>query len=64
MKIGMSIHEVREAFKKEVEMAELRQRIRDSKREENRGAIRNTNRTAIGASIGARGRGRGGLSFN
>ena len=64
LKIGMSITEAREAFNKEVEMAELRQRIRDSKREENRGAIRNANRTTIGSSAGARGRGRGGLSFN
>ena len=64
LRIGMSVTEAREAFNKEVEMAELRQRIRDSKREESRGAIRNANRTTIGSSAGARGRGRGGLSFN
>ena len=62
LRIGMSITEAREAFKKEVEMAELRQKIRDSKRQENRGAIRNS--TTIGGSFSARGRGRGGLSFN
>ena len=45
-------------------MAELRQKIRESKREENHGAIRKNTKTTIGASYSARGRGRGGLTFN
>ena len=60
----MSVKEARVAFQREVEMAELRQKIRDSKREENRASIRNANTTVIGSTFNARGRGRGGLTFN
>ena len=56
----MSIKEAREAFKKELEMAELKQKIRDSKRSE----LRGQSRTTIGATYNNRGGGRGGLSFN
>ena len=60
LRIGMSIKEAREAFKKELEMAELKQKIRDSKRSE----LRGQSRTTIGATYNNRGGGRGGLSFN
>ena len=60
LRIGMSIKEAQNAFKKEVEMAELKQRIRESKRNE----LRGTSKTTIGASYSIRGGGRGGLSFN
>ena len=64
LRIGMSVDEARAAFQREVEMAELRQKIRDSKREEGRGSKRNANTTTIGATFSTRGRGRGGLTFN
>jgi predicted metal-dependent hydrolase len=64
LRIGMSIEEARNAFQKEIELAELRQKIRDSKREENRGAISSSSRTRIGPTTNTRGRGRGGLTFN
>ena len=47
----MSIKEAREAFKKELEMAELKQKIRDSKRSE----LRGQSRTKIGATYNNRG---------
>ena len=64
LRLGMSITEARETFQKEVEMAEIRLKVRESKRNLQRGTI-----TTIGSSSGAnRGngnvRGRGGLSFN
>ena len=64
LRIGMSVDEARVAFQREVEMAELRQKIRDSKREEGRGSKKNANTTTIGATFSTRGRGRGGLTFN
>jgi hypothetical protein len=62
--IGMSIDEAREAFQKEIQMAELRQKIRDSKRDGTRGGIGNTHRTTVGPTSSSRGSGRGGLTFN
>ena len=62
--IGMSIDEAREAFQKEIQMAELRQKIRDSKRDGTRGGIGNTHRTTVGPTSSSRGKGRGGLTFN
>ena len=64
LRIGMLVDEARVAFQREVEMAELRQKIRDSKREEGCGSKRNANTTTIGATFSTRGRGRGGLTFN
>jgi hypothetical protein len=63
LSIGMSISEARNAFQKEIEMAELKQRIRETKRNQLRGSIGNQNRTTIGNTQN-RGGGRGGLSFN
>ena len=62
--LGMSISEAKEAFKKEVEMAELRARVRENRRNVTRGDVNSTNRTQIGNMSTNRGRGRGGLSFN
>ena len=64
LRLGMSLTEARETFQKEVEMAEIRLKIRESKRNLQRGTI-----TTIGSSgLASRGngnvRGRGGLSFN
>jgi hypothetical protein len=63
LSIGMSIGDARNAFQKEIEMAELKQRIRETKRNQLRGSIGNQNRTTIGNTQN-RGGGRGGLSFN
>ena len=62
--LGMSISQAKEAFKKEVEMAELRARVRENRRNVTRGDVNSTNRTQIGNMSTNRGRGRGGLSFN
>ena len=60
--LGMTLTEARQAFQKEVEMAELRARVRENRRNINRGDINPSNRTQLGNTN--RGRGRGGLSFN
>ena len=62
--LGMTLEDAREAFKKEVEMAELRARVRENRRNNTRGDINPSNRTQIGNISTNRGRGRGGLSFN
>jgi hypothetical protein len=62
--LGMSITEARESYQKEMEMAELKLRIRENQRNSLRGAIRNETRTKIGPTASYRGGGRGGLSFN
>ena len=62
--LGMSITEARETFRKEIEVAELREKIRENKRNANRGDINSANGTHIGQTSTNRGRGRGGLSFN
>ena len=62
LRIGMSIKDARVAFQKEIEMAEIKQRIRESKRQENR--YHTNNRTRIGDTTNSGRRGRGGLSFN
>ena len=62
LKIGMTIDEARNAYQKEIEMAEIKQRIREAKRNEQRGAPTYTRKTNIGPGT-SRG-GRGGLSFN
>ena len=61
LKLGMSIEEARDYLKKEIEMAEIKMRIRDNNRARNRGAI---NRTSIGPSSSTTGSRRGGLTFN
>ena len=62
--LGMSITEARESYQKEMEMAELKLRIRENQRNSLRGAIRNETNTKIGPTTSYRGGGRGGLSFN
>ena len=62
--LGLTLNEAREQFKKEIEVAEMRQKIRDNARLINRGAIGAIRRTNIGPSENSRGKGRGGLSFN
>ena len=64
LSIGMSISDARNAFQREVEMAELKQKIRESKRNQLRGNIGNSNHTTIGNTYGSKRGGRGGLSFN
>ena len=64
LSLGMSVAEARESFRKEIEMAELREKIRENRRSTNRGDINPPSRTQIGNSSTHRGRGRGGLSFN
>ena len=61
LKLGMSIEEARDYLKKEIEMAEIKMRIRDNNRARSRGAI---NRTSIGPSSSTTGSRRGGLTFN
>ena len=61
LKLGMSITEAKEFLRKETEMAEIKMKIRENKRSENRGAIDASTRTRFGPSAGS---GRGGLSFN
>ena len=60
LRIGMSIKDKREVFAKEVELAEIKQKIREIKRHEHCGAIGNSICTTIGASFSSH----GGLSFN
>ena len=60
--LGMSINEAREHHKKELEVAELRMKIREHIRLKNSGSVEAANRTNIGPT--SRGTGRGGLSYN
>ena len=62
--IGMTIAEARVAFEKEVEMAEIRLRVREKKRKENQGAPTFANQTSTGGRVNSSRGGRGGLSFN
>ena len=62
LRIGMSIADARQAFQKEIEMAEIKQKIRESKRQEN--SYQSGSRTRIGDTTNSGRRGRGGLSFN
>ena len=62
--LGMSIDEARSAFQKEIEMAELRAKIRENQRNRTRGEIGTSSRTQVGNATSHRGSGRGGLSFN
>ena len=62
LRIGMSINDARQAFHKEFEMAEIKQKIRESKRQEN--SYQSGSRTRIGDTTNSGRRGRGGLSFN
>ena len=75
LEIGLSVDESREMHRKEIELAEMKQRICDNKRAANRGAIAASNikpseRGAIARNtrtrVGPWGMpsGRGGLSFN
>ena len=62
--LGLSITDAREAFKKEIELAELKRKIRDNKRATNRGAISASNRGNT-SRIGQWGnQSNRGLSFN
>lgn len=64
LNLGMSLTEVRNQFKKEVEVTKMRICIRENARLQQRGSIDATHRTTIGTSTSNRGTGRGGLSFN
>ena len=75
LEIGLSVDEAREMHRKEIELAEMKQRIRDNKRAANRGGIAASNiRTSERGAIARNARtrvgpwgmpaGRGGLSFN
>ena len=59
--LGLSITEAREQFEIEQRAAEIRLKIRDNKRNQTRGSVDATRRTATGMTSL---RGRGGLSFN
>ena len=60
LNLGMSINEAKEAFKVELEAAELRLKVRENKRARQAGSIQLANRTRMGPSVS----GRGGLTFN
>ena len=64
LNLGMSLADARDQFKKEVEVTEMRLRIRENARLQQRGSIDATRRTTIGPSSSTRGAGRGGLSYN
>ena len=64
LNLGMSIREARAAFQTEVEAAELRHKVRENQRAQQRGSIKSTGRNQWGASSSTGSRGRGGLSFN
>jgi hypothetical protein len=64
LSIGMSIGDARNAFQREVEMAELKQKIRESKRNQLRGNIGTSKHTTIGNTYSSKRGGRGGLSYN
>ena len=64
LELGMTLNEARDAHKKELEVAELRMRIRDNARLKNRGSTEASRRTTIGPTTSSSGAGRGGLSFN
>ena len=59
--LGLTITEAREQFEIEQRAAEIRMKIRDNKRNQTRGSVDATRRTATGMTSS---RGRGGLSFN
>ena len=59
--LGLTITEAREQFEIEQRAAEIRLKIRDNKRNQTRGSVDATRRTATGMTSS---RGRGGLSFN
>ena len=63
LNLGMSVTEARKSFRMEVEAAELRVKIRENRRSQQRGDIGSSSRTTVG-NITNSGRGRGGLSFN
>ena len=60
LNLGMSINEAKEAFRVELEAAELRLKVRENKRARQAGSIQLANRTRTGPSVS----GRGGLSYN
>ena len=64
LELGMSLNEAREQYKKEIEVAQMRRRIRDNTRLKERGSVEASRSTIIGPTTSARGAGRGGLSFN
>ena len=64
LNLGMSLVDARAAYKIEVEAAELRLKIRENQRAQQRGSVNQNGRTYIGPTRNNRGTGRGGLSFN
>ena len=60
LNLGMSINEAKEAFRVELEAAELRLKVRENKRARQAGSIQLANRTRTGPSAS----GRVGLTFN
>ena len=64
LNLGMSLVDARAAYKIEVEAAELRLKIRENQRAQQRGSVNQNGRTNIGPTRNNRGTGRGGLSFN
>ena len=61
--MGMSISEAREMYQKEIDVAEMRQQIRENKKRVDRGSVNPRSRAHIGPGSNS-GRGRGGLAFN
>ena len=64
LNLGMSIDDARAAFKTEMDAAELRLRVRENQRAQQRGSVQSNNRTQWGPTSSTRGTGRGGRSFN
>ena len=64
LRLGMSITKARETFQKEVEMAEIRLKVRESKRNLQRGTITTLGSSSLANRGNGNVRGRGGLSFN
>ena len=62
--MGMSLNEARNHFQKEIEVAEMRQKMRENARMNERGSVEALQRTHFGPTSSTRGTGRGGLSFN
>ena len=64
LEMGMSLNEARNHFQKEIEVAEMRQKMRENARMKERGSVEASQRTHCGLTSSTRGTGRGGLSFN
>ena len=64
LEMGMSLVEARNHFQKEIEVAEMRQKMQENAKMKERGSVGASLRTHFGPTSSARGTGRGGLSFN